>query len=71
MSRFLAITSDLAPGGQIGLALVSGSALIQRHGPACSPGFWTIRHFERSNHRTAPAARAVIDDFGNLQEVSK
>ncbi len=69
MSRFLAITSDLAAGAQVGLAIISGSALMQRHAPACMPGFWAVRHFEQNTHRVDPAARAVMDDFGNLTEV--
>lgn len=71
MSRLLVISPELAAGAQLGLALISSTALMQRHGPACRPGFWTIRHFERTNHRTAPAARAVVDDFGTLREVAQ
>lgn len=71
MSRVLIVGNDVSDAGQVGLALISGSALMQRHGPACAPGLWTIRHFEHSNHRTAAAARAVIDDFGTLREVAQ
>lgn len=71
MSRFLAVTSDLAPSGELGLALISGSALMQRHAAACRPGFWALRHFEPSNHRTAPTAHAVVDDFGTLHVVAQ
>lgn len=70
MSRFLAITHDITS-GPLGLTLVSGSALIQRHADACAPGLWAIRHFELSNHRTTPTANAVVDDFGTLQEVTQ
>ena len=71
MSRFLAIIGDLAGGAPLGLALVSGSALMQRHAAGCPHGLWLVRHFEQNNHRVDPAALAVMDDFGNLTEVTQ
>ncbi len=69
MSRFLAIDRDVEACADLGLALISGSALMQRHAGVCRPGFWAIRHFERNNHRVDAPAHAVIDDFGTLTEV--
>lgn len=66
--RFVVLEGELA-GGKVGLALICGAALVQRHAEACVPGFWSIRHYELANHRTAPTGQAVIDDFGTLCEV--
>lgn len=69
MNRFSLLTSEAA-GVPVGLTLISGSALVQRHAASCAPGLWSVRHFELSNHRTEPTANAVVDDFGNLREVA-
>lgn len=70
MSRLLVVTPELA-GAPVGLALISGAALMQRHASACLPGFWALRHFEQNTHRVDPTAHAVMDDFGNLTEVTQ
>ena len=70
MSRFIVVTGELA-GGKVGLTLVCGTVLAQRHAEVCRPGLWAIRHFEVTNHRTTPTAQAVMDDFGTLREVTR
>ncbi len=69
MSRLLIVTPELAGVSQVGLALISGAALMQRHADAALPGFWSVRRFEPNNHRKTPTAQATVDDFGTLIEI--
>ncbi len=69
MSRFLVVTPELAGTAPVGLALISGAALMQRHAEASVPGFWSVRRFEPNNHRKTPTAHATVDDFGTLIEI--
>jgi len=71
VSRLLVVSPELAGGAPVGLALISGAALMQRHADATLPGFWSVRRFEPNTHRKTPTAHATVDDFGNLIEVTQ
>lgn len=70
MSRFSIVASE--PGWlPLGLTIICPESVIQRHSHACAPGLWAVRYFEVNTHRVDSATHAVIDDFGDLCEVSQ